>query len=108
MKFRTFTYDSYAFAQDDQLDQWTMAFLSTAFISLAPIVVLFFVPIFRKVKVTPGPAGEVREVVNEPLLKILVSFAVGGLLGDVFLHLIPHSFEPHHGHDAAHGIQFSN
>jgi len=85
-----------------ELDEWAMAFLSTAFISLSPIVVLFFVPIFKKVTV----GKEVKEIVNEPLLKVLVAFAVGGLLGDVFLHLIPHSFQPHshgHEHENAHG-----
>ena len=29
----------------------------------------------------------------------MVSFAVGGLLGDVFLHLLPHAFAAHGGHD---------
>jgi zinc transporter 7 len=29
----------------------------------------------------------------------MIAFATGGLLGDVFLHLVPHSFfgEGHHG-----------
>ncbi|EKX53359.1 hypothetical protein GUITHDRAFT_101063 [Guillardia theta CCMP2712] len=30
---------------------------------------------------------------GKTILKVLVSFAVGGLLGDVFLHLIPHALE---------------
>lgn len=33
------------------------------------------------------------------LLNVLLSFAVGGLLGDVFLHLLPHSAPPHETHD---------
>ena len=63
-----------------------------------------------------------KEVVNHKLLKTLVSFAVGGLLGDVFLHLLPHSkgdsHEDHsshshsHSHDDSHhdhsaGLHFS-
>jgi hypothetical protein len=38
-------------------------------------------------------------MVSDSTLKVLVSFAVGGLLGDAFLHLIPHALHPHtHGH----------
>lgn len=43
---------------------------------------------------------------NEPMLKILLSFGSGGLLGDAFLHLIPHSQSSHHDshqHSHAHG-----
>ncbi|KAI9225573.1 MAG: Zinc/iron permease [Piptocephalis tieghemiana] len=36
-------------------------------------------------------------------LNALLAFAAGGLLGDVFLHLLPHTFYPHdHGHDPSH------
>lgn len=31
-----------------------------------------------------------------------MSFASGGLLGDAFLHLIPHSLSTHHHHDDGH------
>lgn len=34
-----------------------------------------------------------------PRLKVLLAFASGGLLGDAFLHLIPHAISPHHSHD---------
>ena len=44
------------------------------------------------------------------MLKIILSFASGGLLGDAFLHLIPHAMmssgteEGHgHGHGHSHG-----
>lgn len=30
-----------------------------------------------------------------PRLKVLLAFASGGLLGDAFLHLIPHAIQPH-------------
>lgn len=33
--------------------------------------------------------------VSTSLLKVLLSFASGGLLGDAFLHLIPHAISPH-------------
>lgn len=41
----------------------------------------------------------------KPRLKVLLAFASGGLLGDAFLHLIPHATHPHsHGeHDHGHG-----
>ncbi|XP_011304359.1 protein catecholamines up [Fopius arisanus] len=63
---------------------------STLLISAAPFVLLFFVPL-----------DNTKE--RQPLLKILLSFASGGLLGDAFLHLIPHALVPHsHGHDDHH------
>lgn len=71
---------------------------STLIISAAPFLILFFVPL-----------DDTKE--REPLLKILLSFASGGLLGDAFLHLIPHALVPHspessethsHSHSHAH------
>ncbi|XP_076629898.1 zinc transporter catecholamines up [Colletes latitarsis] len=60
---------------------------STLLISAAPFFILFFVPL-----------DNTKE--REPLLKILLSFASGGLLGDAFLHLIPHALVPH-SHDSS-------
>ncbi|ORX94710.1 Zinc/iron permease [Basidiobolus meristosporus CBS 931.73] len=57
------------------------SFLATAYISLFPNFILFFVP--------PN--------IRPSSLNILVSFAVGGLLGDVFLHLLPQVFLGEHG-----------
>lgn len=66
---------------------------STLAISLAPFVILFAIPISSN-----SPE-------HEPLLRVLLSFASGGLLGDAFLHLIPHAIPHSHGHsdDHAHG-----
>src|ERR1051325_6070171 len=50
--------------------------LGTFYISSIPNFILYFVP--------PD--------IQPSSLNSLVSFAVGGLLGDVFLHLLPHSF----------------
>lgn len=37
------------------------------------------------------------------MLKVLLSFGSGGLLGDAFLHLIPHSQPSHHNsHELSH------
>ncbi|EDV27513.1 uncharacterized protein TRIADDRAFT_20426 [Trichoplax adhaerens] len=67
---------------------WMEALLSTALISAAPFLILFLIPI-------SGKSSE-----QAPLLKVLLSFASGGLLGDAFLHLIPHAVSPHHSHDS--------
>lgn len=77
---------------------WIEALSSTVLISAAPFFILFFIPL------TENTAEQ------KPLLKILLAFASGGLLGDAFLHLIPHAINPHshledhsHSHDHGHG-----
>lgn len=72
---------------------------STLIISAAPFFILFFVPLDNTKQ-------------RESLLKILLSFASGGLLGDAFLHLIPHALIPHshdsseaHSHSHSHSHQ---
>ncbi|CAN7948162.1 unnamed protein product [Ixodes pacificus] len=67
---------------------WARALGSTLLISIAPFVILFFIPIDSR-------SG------HESLLKVLLSFASGGLLGDAFLHLIPHALMPHGDEDHA-------
>lgn len=73
---------------------WLHAMGSTLLISAAPFFILFFVPLDNTEQ-------------KQPLLKILLAFASGGLLGDAFLHLIPHatvSESPHsHSHSHSHG-----
>ncbi|XP_063135091.1 zinc transporter SLC39A7 isoform X1 [Rattus norvegicus] len=59
---------------------------ATVLISAAPFFVLFLIPV------------ESNSPRHRSLLQILLSFASGGLLGDAFLHLIPHALEPH-SHD---------
>ena len=74
---------------------WVYAITSTTLISVAPFFILCCIPI--------RDASE-----HASFLKVLLSFASGGLLGDAFLHLIPHAVTPHdhhhhhhddHGHD---------
>ena len=74
-----------------QQELWTYALLSTCLISAAPFFILFFIPLQN--------ANE-----HSAFLKVLLSFASGGLLGDAFLHLIPHAISPHetHHHDDHH------
>lgn len=71
---------------------------STLLISAAPFFILFFVPLDNTKQ-------------RESLLKVLLSFASGGLLGDAFLHLIPHAMIPHshaeHEHTHSHGHEGS-
>lgn len=73
---------------------WLNAMGSTLLISAAPFLILFFVPLENTDQ-------------EQPLLKILLAFASGGLLGDAFLHLIPHAAMAvgeagHHVHSHTH------
>jgi zinc transporter 7 len=72
----------------DTFTLWTQAIGSTVLISAAPFFILFLVPL-----------DNTKE--KEPLLKILLSFASGSLLGDAFLHLIPHALVAH-SHESEH------
>nr|CAD7411404.1 unnamed protein product [Timema cristinae] len=84
---------------------WIQALGSTLLISAAPYLILYLVPLDNSKE-------------REPLLKVLLSFASGSLLGDAFLHLIPHALVPHdhtsehshsheHTHSANHGHDMS-
>ncbi|XP_066543284.1 zinc transporter Slc39a7 [Amia ocellicauda] len=77
------------------VELWTQAIVATLLISAAPFFILFLIPV------------QSNTDQHQSLLKILLSFASGGLLGDAFLHLIPHALEPHshhgnEGHDHSH------
>jgi zinc transporter 7 len=71
------------------------AVLATLLISLAPLIFLPFLP-----APTPGSRGAAAQ-------PLLLCFAAGGLLGDVFLHTLPHNFGHshggHHHHPHSHG-----
>ncbi|KAM9326671.1 zinc transporter SLC39A7 [Gastrophryne carolinensis] len=77
----------------DPLMLWAYAIGATLLISAAPFFILFLIPVQSK------------SSQHQSLLKLLLSFASGGLLGDAFLHLIPHALEPHshHAEDDHHG-----
>lgn len=70
---------------------WLHSMGSTLLISAAPYVLLYFIPLDNTEAMRPR-------------LKVLLAFASGGLLGDAFLHLIPHATHPHshHGEDHDH------
>ncbi|ODN06456.1 Zinc transporter SLC39A7 [Orchesella cincta] len=79
---------------------WLEAIGSTVLISAAPFFILFLIPLDNS-----------KEKQN--LLKILLSFASGGLLGDAFLHLIPHAIlakggDDNHGHSHSHSHSHSH
>lgn len=81
-------------AIEPDYDLYVRAIGSTIFISIVPFFILFFIPIDGTIE-------------KQPLLKVLLSFASGGLLGDAFLHLIPHALvsstgEGGHGHSHSH------
>ena len=69
--------------------EWAKAFGATAVISIFPTLILPFIPL------TSAVNGVVS--LNEGVHKLLLSFAAGGLLGEVFLHSLPHLLE-HHDH----------
>ncbi|XP_063287646.1 zinc transporter SLC39A7 [Pelobates fuscus] len=70
----------------DPIHLWTYAICATLLISAAPFFILFLIPV------------QSNSSQHQSLLKLLLSFASGGLLGDAFLHLIPHALEPHSHH----------
>ncbi|GFO09653.1 Zinc transporter slc39a7 [Plakobranchus ocellatus] len=74
---------------------WMKAIGATAIISAAPVFILLFIPL--------DSADQ-----HQNLLKVLLSFASGGLLGDAFLHLIPHAISPHSHHGDEHGHQHTH
>ncbi|RWS28701.1 protein catecholamines up-like protein [Leptotrombidium deliense] len=85
----------------DMASIWITSLLSTIIISIVPYFILFFIPVDNSEK-------------HQPILKILLSFASGGLLGDAFLHLIPHALlaqnevEAGHGHSHSHSHSHSH
>uniref|UniRef100_A0A3P9K967 Zinc transporter SLC39A7 n=1 Tax=Oryzias latipes TaxID=8090 RepID=A0A3P9K967_ORYLA len=81
----------------DVAELWTQAVGATLLISAAPFLILFLIPV------------QSNSDQHQNLLKVLLSFASGGLLGDAFLHLIPHALEPHsHHEDEHHGHSHSS
>ncbi|XP_028966881.1 protein catecholamines up [Galendromus occidentalis] len=75
---------------EDRSIVWAKAIGATLLVSLAPFFILMLIPI-------SGKQG------HENVLKVFLAFASGGLLGDAFLHLIPHAMTPHgEGHSHSH------
>ncbi|KYM78260.1 hypothetical protein ALC53_11284 [Atta colombica] len=64
---------------------WIFSLLGSTMVGLTGIFPLWLIPIQDGVDLKTGENGGT--------LKILLSFAVGALLGDVFLHLLPEAYE---------------
>lgn len=78
------------------VELWMQAIGATLLISAAPFLILFLIPV------------QSNTDQHQKLLKVLLSFASGGLLGDAFLHLIPHALEPHSHHSQSHSSEESH
>uniref|UniRef100_A0A1I7X499 Zinc transporter n=1 Tax=Heterorhabditis bacteriophora TaxID=37862 RepID=A0A1I7X499_HETBA len=88
-----------SFMNNPRTRLWVHAIGATLIISAAPFFILFFIPI----QANTDESG--------PLLKVLLAFGSGGLLGDAFLHLIPHASpnsEGSHSHSHSHEIGHSH
>ncbi|XP_045189389.2 zinc transporter ZIP13-like [Mercenaria mercenaria] len=81
---------------DSKLETWIFSIFGAMLVGLSGIFPLLVIPI------EAGPA--LKHGAAAARLKLLLSFAVGGLLGDVFLHLLPEAWAHLHavggGHDA--------
>lgn len=76
------------------LPDWAQALSSTLFISVVPIFVIYAL----------NAAFLSRPAFRDKVIYYLISFAIGGLLGDVFFHTLPHlsagsGHDHHHDHD---------
>lgn len=76
---------------------WVFSLLGSALIGLSGILPLFVIPIE-----TGGKNSDFNPAESKSL-KVLLSFAVGGLLGDVFLHLLPEAWSGDAGGNKEHG-----
>uniref|UniRef100_A0A1B6E318 Zinc transporter ZIP13 n=1 Tax=Clastoptera arizonana TaxID=38151 RepID=A0A1B6E318_9HEMI len=65
---------------------WVWSLIGSVIVGLSGIFPLLVIPI----EVEEG--ANLKNDANSQTLKVLLSFAVGGLLGDVFLHLLPEAW----------------
>ncbi|CAH0721039.1 unnamed protein product, partial [Brenthis ino] len=79
----------YSFVEELDEHPWLFSALASILVGLSGILPLLIIPIDETASFKDG-AGAAT-------LRILLSFAVGGLLGDVFLHLLPEAWQ----HDLA-------
>lgn len=64
---------------------WVFSILGATLIGLSGILPLLIIPL-------DSGGKEFKDPAESKSLKVLLSFAVGGLLGDVFLHLLPEAW----------------
>nr|CCA15428.1 Zinc (Zn2)Iron (Fe2) Permease (ZIP) Family putati [Albugo laibachii Nc14] len=77
-----------------KLSLWMEALTATFIIGSVPIALLIFIP-------TGIGAG----LEQKNTLRAFLGFAAGGLLGDAFLHLMPHSISIHKDHGGSYSTQ---
>lgn len=85
-----------SFMNDFRTRLWVYSIGSTLLISFMPFVFLSLIPL------------KANTAENESMLKILLSFGSGGLLGDAFLHLIPHAQPSHHNGQSSHSDSYAH
>jgi len=66
---------------------WTAALLGSVTVGLSGVVPIILMPVQDNL-----PNSQFS---TDKTLRLFLSFAVGGLLGDVFLHLLPEAYGPH-------------
>ncbi|CAD8062328.1 unnamed protein product [Paramecium sonneborni] len=74
------------FCEPTSSEKWGYGILASFGVSMIGFVVSILIIILKNIS-----KGETAKQV----MKVLIGFAVGALLGDAFIHLIPHSFASH-------------
>ena len=82
--------DAFPGSEEANSEKIVYAFFATFLVGCAGIVPLFFIPLETgaALRKKDGPAAQT--------LNKFLSFAVGALLGDVFLHLLPEAYAGDH------------
>ncbi|XP_064465805.1 zinc transporter ZIP13-like [Ornithodoros turicata] len=65
-------------------DTWILSIIAACLVGLSGVLPLLIVPV--------ETGASLKHNISGRMLKLLLSFAVGGLLGDVFLHLLPEAW----------------
>jgi len=78
----------------DHVSAWLCTIGATC---LVMCTAFFILPFVSRLSDDAGQGGD-----GHKLLRLLTAFAVGGLLGDVFIHILPHIATGSHDHDHSH------
>lgn len=115
-------YRPLAFLNDIRTRLWVYSIGSTLLISIAPFLILSVIPVQviyvnlhalkKYISVQSSYCHislfQANSAESAPLLKVLLAFGSGGLLGDAFLHLIPHAQPTTDGHAHSHAQTHSH
>ena len=75
------------------LPTWLQGVVSTVFITVVPIFIIYLINL------------TISDKHRRPFVNVMMSFGLGGLLGEVFCHQLPEvlgAHSHHHHHDVAH------